>query len=339
MSFKSMLAVSVAALSLAAGAAQAATTAGKPAVPAAAAATMLDRAALLKLADDYFAALVAHDAKRLPFAADAKFVENLARMQPGEGLWKTASAAPSSFKIVVPDANWQSLAFIVMMEETVDGKKNPIEVGGRLKLANGRITEAEHVVVHQVRETSLKNLQKARAPFSQDVGDDYRDARGRLLYIGRRYYDALDFNNGRLAPLADDCVRMENGMQTSRNTVPTDVGGATATPGSGPSLVGALTCAAQLDTQTFTYIDSIDNIRMVAADEQKGLAVGFSHFRHSMKTKEFHLVGIPGRETYTMNTAPFDLPAVHIYKVWNGQIHEIEALGFTTGYMSKTGWE
>ena len=78
---------------------------------------------------------------------------------------------------------------------------------------------------------------------------------------------------------------------------------------------------------------------IAAADEQTGLAIGFSHFRHSMKTKEFHLVGVPGRETYTMNTAPFDLPAVHIFKIWNGQIHEIDALGFTTGYMSKTGWE
>ncbi|MEY4760330.1 MAG: hypothetical protein RLZZ200_186 [Pseudomonadota bacterium] len=325
-------------LVLAAGAAPAAPPAARPAAAMAATVT-LDRAALLKLADDYFAALVAHDPRRVPFAPDAKFVENLSRMQPGDGLWKTAASAPASFKLVVPDTTWQSLAFIVMMEESVEGRQNPIEVGGRLQLANGRIVEAEHVVVHQVRETSLKNLQKVRAPLLADVGDDYRDARGRLLYIGRRYYDALDLNNGRLAPLADDCVRMENGMQTSRNVVPTDVGGATATPGSGPSLIGALTCAAQLDTQTFTYIDSIDNIRMVAADEQKGLVVGFSHFRHSMKAKEYHLVGIPGRETYTMNFAPFDLPAVHLYKIWNGQIHEIEALGFTTGYMSKTGWE
>ena len=337
MSLKTTLASTVVATLLAVGAAQAAAPAAKSA--ATPAAVTLDRATLLKVADDYFAALVAHDTKRVPFAADAKFVENITRMQPGEGLWKTASAVPSSFKIVVPDTTWQSVGFIVMMEETVDGKKNPIEVGGRLKFANGRIIEAEHVVVHSLRETSLKNLQKTRAPFLQDVGDEYRDARGRLLYIGRRYYDALDLNNGRLAPLADDCVRMENGMQTARNTVPTEVGGANATPGSGPSLVGALTCAAQLDTQTFTYIDSIDNIRMIGADEQTGLVIGFSHFRHSMKNKEFHLVGIPGRETYTMNAAPFDLPAVHIYKIWNGQIHEIEALGFTTGYMSKTGWE
>ena len=317
-------------------AAQAARPVATPPAP-----VTLDRAALVKLVDDYLAALVAHDPKQAPLAADLKFVENVTRLQPGEGLWKTASAVPTTYKVVVPDAAWQSVGFIVMMQESVDGKAVPIEVGGRLKVANGRITEAEHVVVHAVRETSLKNLQKPRAPLLTDVTEPYRDARGRLLYIGRRYYDALDLNNGRLAPFADDCVRFENGMQTSRNTVPTEAAGmgAGAGPGGGPSLVGSLTCAAQLDTQTFTYIDSIDNVRMIAADEQTGLAIGFSHFRHSMKTKEFHLIGVPGRETYTMNTAPFDLPAVHIFKIWNGQIHEIDALGFTTGYMSKTGWE
>ena len=38
--------------------------------------------------------------------------------------------------------------------------------------------------------------------------------------------------------------------------------------------------------------------------------------------------------------APFDLPAAHIFKVGaDGQMHEIEAMGFTTGYNSPTGWE
>jgi hypothetical protein len=325
MTLKFALAAAAAALSLVTGVAQAA----KPAVAAAPAPMNLDRAALVRLVDDYLAAL----------AADLKFVENVTRMQPGEGLWKTASGVPTTYKVVVPDAVAQAVGFIVMMQESVDGKTVPIQVGGRFKVVNGRIAEAEHVVVHSVRETSMKNLLKPRAPLLTDVTEPYRDARGRLLYIGRRYYDALDLNNGRLAPFADDCVRFENGMQTARNTVPTEAAGTSAGPGQGPSLVGSLTCAAQLDTQTFTYIDTIDNVRMIAADEQTGLAIGFSHFRHSMKNKEFHLVGVPGRETFTMNTAPFDLPAVHIFKIWNGQIHEIDALGFTTGYMSKTGWE
>ena len=34
----------------------------------------------------------------------------------------------------------------------------------------------------------------------------------------------------------------------------------------------------------------------------------------------------------------FDLPAVHIFKIWGGQIHEIEALGFLAPYLSPSGW-
>lgn len=36
---------------------------------------------------------------------------------------------------------------------------------------------------------------------------------------------------------------------------------------------------------------------------------------------------------------PFDLPAVHIFKIWGGRIHEIEAFGFIAPYQSRTGWE
>jgi hypothetical protein len=40
-----------------------------------------------------------------------------------------------------------------------------------------------------------------------------------------------------------------------------------------------------------------------------------------------------------MNFKAFDLPAAHIFKVSGGQIHEIEAMGFTMPSGSKTGWE
>jgi len=29
---------------------------------------------------------------------------------------------------------------------------------------------------------------------------------------------------------------------------------------------------------------------------------------------------------------PFDMPAIHIFKVWGGKIHEIEAVGWTAPY-------
>jgi len=35
----------------------------------------------------------------------------------------------------------------------------------------------------------------------------------------------------------------------------------------------------------------------------------------------------------------FNLPAMHIYKIKNGKIYDIEAIGFTLPYGTKSGWE
>src|SRR5215475_10153599 len=87
----------------------------------------LDRPALMKLADDYFGALLAHDPGKVPLASDVKTVENAKRIQPGEGLWKSTSAAPTEFKIVVPDTVSQQVGGMFMIQS--DGK--PAQVGFR----------------------------------------------------------------------------------------------------------------------------------------------------------------------------------------------------------------
>jgi hypothetical protein len=287
-----------------------------------------DRACLIGVVDTYLSALGAHDPSKAPLAADVKFVENVTRMKPGEGLWKTATAMPTTFKIYVPDPVAQQVGFIGAMQSE---SKN-VEMALRLKLENGKITEAEHIVA-PVRDTSLPKLQKPRMQLVSPVSDDYRDARGRLLHIAASYYDALDNNNGSLAPFADDCVRMENGMQTVRNPVPAD-------PSKGFGLAGSLGCAKQLDTNTFEYIDRIENRRVWIADEVNGVAIGFSHFRHPMTKREFKIYGIPGQTVRKMpDQKPFDMPAAHIFKIWGGQIHEIEAVGAVMPYNSPTGWE
>jgi hypothetical protein len=299
------------------------------ALPGAATAQSCNRECLKGIADSYVAAMVAHNPRRAPLARNIVIVENLKRIKPGEGLWSTASGDPTAFKIYVPDVVAQQVGYMAVLQE--GGK--PIQLGLRLKVQNRRVTEAEHVVVHQLSEAGLKNLQKVRLPFSQSVPEPFRDSRGRLLHIAAAYYDALDENNGALAPFADTCVRHENGIQTARNAMPED-----------PSktqfnVFGAMGCAAQLDSQIMSYITSIDNRRVWIADEETGLAFGLSHFRHAMDKKTLRPIGVPGVETWPMTFEPFDLPAVHIYKIWGGKIHEIEALGYVTAYQSPTGWE
>lgn len=305
------------------------------ALAAAAVPASCDRQCLIDVANSYLGALTAKDAGRVPLASDVKFVENAKRAKPGDGLWKTITAGPTEFRIIVPDPVSQQVAGIVMVQS--EGK--PAQLGFRLKLANGRITEAEHLIA-MTREQFLPNLQTVRPGINKEVPYEYADSRGRLLHIAKAYYDALDLNNGSLAPFAADCERRENGIRTAPSGGLASSGPALpGTPARVPGLQGMLDCKTQLDTQTFEYITKIDNRRVDIADEKTGLAVGFSHFHHAMTQHDFPYLNSPDRNTVNIGSQPFDLPAMHIYKIWGGQIHEIEAMGFTTGYNVPTGWE
>ena len=290
-----------------------------------------DRACLNAMVDRYLAAMVAHDPSQVPIAANAKFVENTVPMPRGAGLWTTASEVPATFKIYVPDPVSQQVGFLGVMQES----DKPVQLGLRLKLENGQITEIEHLIARGLGERNLPNLQTPRPGLLGTVPAAERSTREELLRIGASYYGALDDNNGGLAPFADDCVRRENGMQTSTNPPRPAPEGMPA----GFSTIGSMGCAAQMNTGTFAYIDTIDNRRVDIADVETGLVFGLSHFHHSMQQKFVTIKGVPGVDKIDMNFEAFDLPAAHIYKVSGGKIHEIEAMGFMMPHMSKTGWE
>src|SRR5688572_12212090 len=221
----------------------------------------LDRSALLKLADTYLDALVAHDPRKVPLDSSVKVVENVTRIKAGEGLWKTATSGPTEFKIVAADPTTQQVGGLVVMQS--EGK--PAQVGFRLKVVNGKIVEAEHMVV-AIRDANNPNLQKPRPAIAMEVPDEYADSHGRLIYIAKSYYDALDNNNGHLAPFASDCQRHENGMRTAPFGGPAlggTIPGGTPRP---PGLLGMQDCTTQIDSGAFQYITTIDNRRVEIAD-------------------------------------------------------------------------
>jgi len=284
-----------------------------------------DRACLTGAMNSYLAALVAHDPAQVPLAANVEFVENTVGMKPGEGLWKTASAAPTTFKIYVPDPVSEEVGFLGVMKSS----DKPVIVGLRLKIRNGKIVAAEHLIA-EIRPASMKNLETPRKVFLTPVPADKRDSRADMLRIAAMYYPALTGADANNAPFADDCLRHENGMQTTGNPPP-------AKPGFGT--MGAMGCAAQLKTGSMSYIKRIEPVRVMIADPVNGLVFGLSQFRQPMKSNVEKINGVPGVTSIPMNFKPFDLPAAHVFKVYGGQIHEIEAMGFMMPYESKTGWE
>jgi hypothetical protein len=285
------------------------------------------RACYDRLVDDYLAALVAHDPSRIAFAPDARFVENIKGTKIGEGLWKTASAVPSSFKIYVPDPVSGQVGFMGVMQE--GGK--PILLGLRLQVFEGHVIQAEHVIARDLDASSLANLEVARPVFTKVIPEGMRMPRYEIKGIAYSYYDALDFNDGDLAPMARDCERHENGRESSGSRAP--VTAQTPKPN-----YSAMDCTRQFTTGMMAYIDNIDNIRVLAVDPMTGLAFGLSHFHHSMKNHVFPIRGVPGVTERHVDNPPFDLPAAHIFKISGGKIHQIEAMGFLAPYNSPSGW-
>ena len=75
-----------------------------------------DRACLTGILDQYLNAMAANDSKKAPFAPNAKYTENTARLPLNEGLWFTA-AGLNDYKIVLADPQGNAVAFIGVVNE------------------------------------------------------------------------------------------------------------------------------------------------------------------------------------------------------------------------------
>jgi hypothetical protein len=64
-----------------------------------------------------------------------------------------------------------------------------------------------------------------------------------------------------------------------------------------------------------------------------------SMFRHPLEQKSITILNKDGSTAERpVNFNPFDLEAAHIFKIYGGKIHEIEAMGFTLPLYSTNGW-
>ena len=284
-----------------------------------------DRSCLIDLADQYVAALVAHDPGDALLADEVRFTENTTLLEVGEGLWQTASGGPTDFQIYVPDPVSRMVGYFGVME----AEGAPIELGLRLAInEDGEITEAEHMVISNLTENGLENLQLPRPGLlpTDILANSGRLAREILLVIGQTYYDAIELSDGDATLFADDCLRRENGM--------------TSAGGIGRSGQLRQGCNEQLDTRFMSYINSIDLRRVWIADEETGLVFGISQFRHPQEDRTLDIYDADGRLTERDMTQydPFDMPAMHIFKIRGGKISEIEATGLVMPFMSPSGW-
>ena len=298
-----------------------------------------DRDCLLDTANRYLDTLADRDAAGAGFAGDVRVVENVQALERGQGLWASAIEVSADYRIYVPDPVSGEVGIMTLVERRADNRGVEALLAARLRVVDREIVEAEHLVADLTEEADPTRLQAPRPNLVAAVPATERMSREDMASIAAAYYDALDLSDGSLAPFADDCERQENGMITAAWYLAPETFPSVDVNGRSPPPV-ARDCVGQIDSRRFAYIDSIDNRRVFAVDPIQGLAMGLSHFRQSMARGPHRMVAADGTEVmWEEQREPYDLPAAHIFRITNGQIHEVEAVGIFVPFGSPTGWE
>jgi len=274
-----------------------------------------------------------------PLASDLRFVENISPLAIGEGLWSSAAGVSTGFRIYVPDEAQSTIGMLALINRRSPNGEIPELLAVRLQLDRGVITEAEHLVGELQPAADPADLDAPRRNLIATVPESQRMSRADLNAIADAYYTGLVDSNASGVPFADDCERQENGLVTAGWNLPPATFESVDVNGNSPPAV-ARDCIGQMNSARFAYIDSIDNRRVFAADPVQGLVMGLSHFRQSMSRGPLEMIAADGsRLLWEEAREPYDLPAAHIFKINNGEIHEIEAVGIFVPYQSATGWE
>jgi hypothetical protein len=296
-----------------------------------------DRACMTGMVDRYLAALVKHDPAGLPLNRDVKFTENTARLKVGtEGLWVAASEAPTGFRIYAVDVGAGQAGFYGVMKE----RDKPLIIALRLKLINGQITEIEHVLARNLRGNSVTALATPRPEFVTTLPAANRLARQQMVNIADSYFEAIEHASGKLAPFADDCVRRENGGQTTHNAkpVPWPVPLGSKEADDAMAYIGTLSCSDQLDTHVMDFITRLWPRRHEIVDEELGLVFSFPMFQHRGGSGTIKIYNVPGTDSLPLGGSASNLQAGEIFKIDRGRITAIEAMGASLPYGTKSGW-
>src|SRR4030095_5343010 len=180
-----------------------------------------NRACLENLVDQYLAAVVAHDPKRMPFSADVKYTENYQVLQLGDGFWKTAQARGKYTHIFADPEFGQVASMGTMMEPD-----QPLLMSLRLRIELGRITEVETLYYKAGGggPNNIADMNKPHVPESmwfKSIPPAQRLSRQELIAVADGYFTGLQKNDGTginrtgTYPFTNDCNRIENGSLTA----------------------------------------------------------------------------------------------------------------------------
>jgi hypothetical protein len=303
-----------------------------------------DRACLQGAVDQVLAAMIAHDASKLPLAPGVRYTENGQALALNDGFWNTASGR-GRYSHYFLDARTDQAGFIGVVKENGDD----VIMAMRIALQGRRISEIEAVMGRTGLGTAgpngAKNLEAMGKPddiWLRDIPPAERASREDIIRVANMYFSALQNNDGKgdYSFFADDCYRLENGIQTTSGphpAPPPPAPAAGARPArSGPNML-ALGCKQGFQTGFFRIVTRIRDRRFPLVDEDKGVAFAFAFFDHAGNVHDFPLSD--GTISPGGIKAPFTWELAEAFRVEKGKIKTVEAVLNNAPYGMKGGWD
>src|SRR6201996_9191038 len=240
-----------------------------------------DRACLQQTMDQVLAAMIAHDASKLPLAPGVRYTENGQALALNDGFWNAASAR-GKYSHYFLDPRTDQAGFMGVVKENGDD----VIMAMRIALQGRQISEIEAVMGRSGLGTAgpngAKNLEALGKPddiWFRDIPAAERATREDVVRVSNMYFSNLQNNDGKgdYSFFADDCYRLENGTQPPSGPHPAPpppppAAGAPPRPARPGPNMSALGCKQGFATGFFRIVTRIRDRRFVLVDEDKGVA-------------------------------------------------------------------
>lgn len=281
--------------------------------PLAAQQTECDAACLERIADQYRAAYVAHDPKLAPFAEQVRFTENNVEMPFPDGTWDTVTQEVGPPLTLSDPVMGTVGVFTAIRQREVEGF-----LAIRLKVSNGRITEAEHII------STRRNLSSPPTPIgkvdeyvhdpalSEVAAPASRIGREALAGHANGYFDTLQRNDGEIRGTCfhDAATRRENGMLFA------DIGGG-------------------FRSGRYAFNDRVRR-EIVLIDEARQVAVARGFIDHKGVLDEYTLTD--GTKAKSVFQEPQSWGLLEAFKVTDGCIAAVVATFYQAPYYQRSPW-
>lgn len=268
-----------------------------------AAASDCDRACLRGMITNYLNAVIAHDPKSLPLAANVRFTEDTIEKRLGDGLWKTASGLATFRQDIIDVREGVAGTHVVMMENA-----SPILFQVRLKVVARKISEVDSTVVRNREEGMIykpEALKTASAAMNVTPEPSQRNTREEMKRLALLYPAGLKVGSFVKvdAQFAPDAYRLENGQLMA-----------------GPGCTFFKGCDHIKEQRLPTLAGIV--AKVAAVDEEQGIV---------WLRMSFGPGSLIGREGTLM--------VWEMFKIYGGEIHAVEAFMKTAPLGTQFGWE